>query len=165
MKPIVFVFSHDVIFDGVKQESSLLAIRMRDEQGNGLFDEFVFDEDYLTKFRELFFDARAAMDFILSKYMKEVPVDVLYSEAKDFSKERDYEVFLSMPDHWNFHLSSPLNSKIKEFLIAYILWRWLETKDTGRAIIYKSRSESVDEEIKRMLNAFTKPAERPHYWY
>ena len=165
MKPVVFVFSHDNIFSGVKQEASLLSVRMKDDKDNPLFDELVFDEAYLTKFRELFFDAQAGMDLVLSKFMKGVPVGMGCLETKDFSKDRDYEVFLAPPAHWNFHLQKPLDIKIKEYLIAYILWRWLETKDLSLAIVYRQRCDSVVDEIRRMMNVFVRGVEREHYWW
>lgn len=55
MIPLVFVFSHDGIFQGVKQESSQLGIRKSDKEGTSVFEQVVFDEGSFFKFRELFF--------------------------------------------------------------------------------------------------------------
>lgn len=59
MPLLTFIYSHDDIFGSVKQESSLHSIRQTDKDGNPMFETLVFDEAYLIKFRELFFNAQA----------------------------------------------------------------------------------------------------------
>ena len=153
MKPVTFIYSHDSIFQGVKQEASLLAVRRTDKDGNSLFGQMVFDEAYLPKFRELFFDAQAEVTPALSAYMKDIPAEPEYFETQDFSKNRDYSFSLIMPDDFNFHVVRPLDIKIKQFLIAYIMYRWLETKLTGDAAVFQQRADKVLSEAKALLNA------------
>jgi hypothetical protein len=63
------------------------------------------------------------------------------------------------------HLNKAVDIKIKQFLISYILYRWLETKLPEEAIIYQQRATSVLSEIKSLLEKRTKPIRRSHgYW-
>ena len=165
MKPLVFMFSHDNIFAGVKQETSLLAERKFDEDNNSLFEELVFDEEYLIKFRELFFDAQAEVTPALSAYMRDIPVEGGYFEEQDFSSDRDYIFNLLMPDDWNFHLVKPVDIKIRQFLIAYIVYRWLETKLPQEALIYQQRAKDVLQDAKVLLDKRTRPIRREHWFY
>jgi hypothetical protein len=165
MKPLVFIFSCENIFQSVKIEASQFAVRRFDKDGSNLFDELVFDEAYIPTFRELFFDGQAEIIAALSAYTKDVPVDPEYFEAQDFSKDRDFRFELAMDDNFNPHLAKAVDIKIKEFLVAYILYRWLETKTPEYASIYLDRLTKVKEEIKKMLEIKTKPLRRWHgYW-
>jgi len=165
MNPLVFIYSHDNIFASVKQESSHLAIRKKDETGESLFEQLVFDEAYLILFRQLFFDAQAEVTPALSGYMKDIPVEAEFFETQDFSENRDYTFNLLMPDDWNFHLTRPVDIKIKQFIVAYIMWRWLETKLPQEAAAYLARATSVLDEAKALLNKRTKPIRRAHGYF
>jgi hypothetical protein len=165
MGVLSFVFSHDSIFSSVKQETSLFAERRFSEDGETLFEQLVFDEEYLIKFRELFFDAQAEMTPILSTYMRDVPVDYECFETQDFSNDRDYIFNLLMPWDWNYHLQKPLDIKIKEFLVAYICYRWFETKIPETAVVYLQRADALLEDIKNLLDRRTGPVRRAHGFY
>ena len=165
MRPLTFIYSHDNIFASVKQESSLLAVRRKDENGDSLFENLVFDEAYLILFRQLFFDAQAEVTPALSAYMKEVPVKPEFFETQDFSSNRDYTFYLLMPDDWNFHLSRPLNIKVKQFIVAYIMYRWLETKLPQESAVYLERANSVLGDAKSLLNKMTQPFRRSHGYF
>jgi hypothetical protein len=146
-------------------EASLFAVRQYGKQGESLFDVLVFDEAYVPKFRELFFDGQAEIISALSGYMKDVPQGSAFFETQDFSKDRDFRFELSMSDDFNLHLAKAVDIKIKEFLVSYILYRWLETKMPEYAAIYLERLTKVKGEIKKMLEAKTRPLRRWHgYW-
>lgn len=162
MKPLIFIFSHDSIFQGVKQESSQLAIRRSDKDGNPLFEQIVFDEAYFPKFRELFFDAQAEITSAISRYMRDIPAESEYFEAQNFLENRDYDFNLLMPDDFNMHMVKPVNIKIKQFIVAYIMYRWLETKLPDESIIYKERADSVLLSAKGLLERRTRPIRRSH---
>lgn len=165
MKPLVFILSCENVFQSVKMEASQFAVRRFDKEGNSLFDELVFDEAYVPKFRELFFDGQSEIVSVLSVYMKNVPVSPEYFETQDFSKDKDFCFELAVSDDFNFHLAKPVDIKIREFLVAYILYRWLETKTPECAAIYFERLAKVKEEIKKMLATKTNPLRRWHgYW-
>jgi hypothetical protein len=172
VKPVVFIYSHDAILQDVKQESSHLAVRKRDKEGfsldkedNSYFEMLVFDEAYLIKFRELFFDAQSEVTSAVSAYLKDVPAFTKYLEEEDFRKDRDYTFALALPDDFNFHMVEPVNVKIRQYLIAYILFRWLETKLPEEASVYLERAIRCTEEIKKLLEHRTKPVRRWHgYW-
>ena len=151
MKPLIFTYSHDQIFTGVKIESSYLAERKQDGNGDGLFDALVFDEEYLVKFRELFLDAQSRVCLALSAYMKDIPEQPDYFQQEDFHDDKDFTIGLIMPNGFLSAMSKPIDITIKEFLIAYIMYRWLETKLPQEAAIYFDRAQSAMDNVKRML--------------
>lgn len=139
---VPYVFSHDNIAEAMKQESSLYAERKLTEEGNSLFDELVFDEEYYRKFRELFFDAQAMVMDRFSAYMQyETDGEAYLFEEADFTIDRDFAFNLLMPDDYNQHYNKMVSIKTREFLVAYIMYRWLETKAPEEAAIYKGRAD------------------------
>ena len=165
MNPLTFIYSHDNIFASVKQEASLLAERRFSQEGESLFEQIVFDEEYLILFRELFFDAQAEVTPALSAYMKDVPVEPDFFETQNFSKDRNCIFYLLMPDDWNFHLYKPVDIKIKQFIVAYIMYRWLETKLSQEAATYLERANSILGDVKSLLNKRIIPMRRAHGYY
>ena len=146
LEPILvpYMFSHDHIMTAVKQESSLYAERKRSEAGDVLFDELVFDEEYLTKFRELFFDAQANVLDRYSPYLNYLPdpPEEIFEEV-DTEKNIDFAFSLLMPCDYNHHYNKMVSVKTREYIVAYIMYRWLETKVPQEAAIYKDRADRV----------------------
>jgi hypothetical protein len=138
---VPYVFSHDNIAEAMKQESSLYAERKLTEEGNSLFDELVFDEEYYRKFRELFFDAQAMVMDRFSAYMQYESDESYLFEESDYTVDRDFAFTLLMPDDYNKFYNKQVSIKTREFLIAYIMYRWLETKSVQEAMIYKNRAD------------------------
>ncbi|MDR1455153.1 MAG: hypothetical protein LBJ01_05835 [Tannerella sp.] len=163
MHPAVLVYPFDNLFQDVKQESSLYAERKTDGDGNSLFEQLVFDEEYLEKFRELFLDARAEIAPALSAYMDPDPPAQGYFEATDFASGRDGLFHLLLPDSFSGALSVALDTNIRQFLIACIMYRWLETKAPADAALYFERAERLKKAVKSMLTV--RPSCRPHgFW-
>jgi hypothetical protein len=100
---VPYIFSHDHILEAVKQESSLYAERKIAGDGQSLFEQFVFDEEYFRKFRELFFDAQAKVMDRYGAYMQYAPEtdEQYFFEESDFSIDRDFSFSLLMPDDYN----------------------------------------------------------------
>jgi hypothetical protein len=94
--------------------------------------------------------------------MKDLPTEPGYAESQDFSSDRDYTFSLIMPDDFNMHLAKAADAKIRQFLIAYILYRWLETKQPHEAVVYTERSGRVLGEVKALLERRTGPVRRRH---
>lgn len=145
---IVVVQTHDDIFKGVKQESSLLAERRTDQQGTPTFEELVFDEEYITLYRELFFDARANVESACSAYM--LPEGEMYFDNQNFDIERDLVLQLEIPD-FKSQMINNVSIKMKAYLVAYIMYRWLETKLPGEAGTYLSRANETLKDMKRFM--------------
>ncbi|MBK5195730.1 MAG: hypothetical protein JJE08_06830 [Proteiniphilum sp.] len=128
----------------MKQESSLYAERKISEGGESLFEHFVFDDEYFRKFRELFFDAQAVVIDRYGAYMQYVTdtVETYLFEEADFSIDRDFVFSLLMPDDYNLFYNKQVSIKTREFLLSYIMYRWLETKSTQEAALYKARGDN-----------------------
>ena len=168
---LTFIYPHDDIFDAVKQESSLYSIRQTDRDGNPMFETLVFDEAYLVKFRELFFNAQAQIIPVLSAYQRDIPEEPEYLERKDFSKDRDFTCHLNMPEDFPAQLSRPIEDYIFNFLKDWIMYKWLETKMPDVAGTFYANCVGVDgyggykSEIKSALNRRLNPTRRWHgYW-
>lgn len=142
---VPYIFSHDHILEAVKQESSLYAERKISGDGQSLFEQFVFDEEYFRKFRELFFDAQAKVMDRYGAYMQYSPEtdEQYFFEESDFSIDRDFSFSLLMPDDYNQFYNKQVSIKTREFLVSYIMYRWLETKDAQDAALYKARADNA----------------------
>lgn len=140
---VPYIFSHDYILEAVKQESSLYAERKTSDTGESLFEQLVFDDEYYRKFRELFFDAQAAVIDRFGAYMQYTAGSstTYFFEESDFSIDRDFTFDLLMPDDYNQFYNKQVSIKTREYLVAYIMYRWLETKSAQEAAIYKSRAD------------------------
>jgi hypothetical protein len=160
-KPILLTLiqTHDDILKGVKMESSYLAKRKSDAQGNDLLDILVFDEEYLVLFRSLFFSTRSKLTSACSAYLK-LPDDPAYFDSQDFSTEKDYVIQLFMPSTFLMPIRESIAIEMKDYIIAYIMYRWLETKLPNEAGIYKVRSNEHLDELKKYLGMRTKPTIR-----
>lgn len=133
-----------------------------------MFENLVFDEAYLSKFRELFLNAQAKLRPILSTYQKDIPVEPEYFERKDFSKNRDFVCHLNMPDDFDANLGRVIEDCIFNFLKDWIMYKWLETKMPDIALVFLNNCTGEDgylNEIKRTLGRRTKPIRRWHGYF
>jgi hypothetical protein len=144
--------THDEIFKGVKQESSLLAERRTDQQGTPTFDELVFDEEYLILFRDLFFDGRSNVESACSAYFREL--DSNYFESNNMEAEKDFTVQLEIKDFLQ-QMANNVSMKMKYYLVAYVMYRWLETKLPQEAATYYARAETHLQDMKRYMEMRT----------
>jgi len=154
------VQTHDEIFKGVKQESSLLAERRTDNQGTPTFDELVFDEEYLILFRDLFFDARSNVESACSAYFY-APDDLF--ESQNFENQKDFVLQLHI-HHFLQQMYNNVCMKMKSYLVAYIMYRWLETKLPQEASIYLTRAETHLQDMKRYMEMRTKQRKIKGSW-
>jgi hypothetical protein len=140
---LTYIQTFDDIQKGVKEESSILA---RDKDN---FEMIVFDEERLTLFRALFLDARANVTSACAAYMKD-QVDYSVFEQNNYDTDRDFVIQLSV-DGFITAMNDSVDIKMKAYLIAYIVYRWLETKLPEIASIYLTRSNTVLQDMKRFL--------------
>lgn len=161
LNTVTIVHSHDDILKAVKQESSLFALQRANDE-NKLFDTLILDEDNDILFRRLFFDAQINVTTACMAYIRiDVPT---YNELQDFSKSRDFVLQLTMPPTFSNQIIPALGIKIKEHLIAYIMYRWLETKQQ-EAPIFKERADMALYEVKKYVGMRNKPLSRQPKWF
>jgi hypothetical protein len=148
----------------VKEVSSHFAVRQRDKDGDSLFEEFVLDEGYETRFRSLFYSAQGELTEYLSGYLKNVPA---VSEVVETNKagDEDWVIQLPMPYSFNESLSKAVGFKVEDFAESYIMYRWLEDKSPETAAGYLSVADKLKTEINANLNKRSCALERPmRYW-
>jgi hypothetical protein len=147
------------------EESSHYAARQRDKDGKSLFEEFVLDEGYETKFRSYFYSAQGELTEYLSAYLKNMPVVPELIDTGKAGKE-DWVIQLPMPLTFNEALARPVGFKIEDFVENYIMYRWLETKSPEAAATYMITSDKLKSEINANLNKRSCSVERPNvYWF
>ncbi len=161
---LIFIYPHDDIFAAVKQESSLHSIRQRDKEGGSMFESLVFDEAYLVKFRELFFNAQAQIIPVIAAY-KKGGAESEYFERRAFTKNRDFICHLLMPDDFNERMSRPLEDAIFNFLKDWIMYKWLETKLPETAAVFAANCEGYKGDVRRALNSRSGAVRRQHSLY
>ena len=64
-------------------------------------------------------------------------------EESDFTIDRDFAFTLLMPCSYNQFYNKQVSIKAREFIVAYIMYRWLETKVPEEAAVYKERSDKA----------------------
>lgn len=150
-----FIYRLEDIFRGVKQITSYLAERKVDSDGNSLFEELVFDEEYETLFKRFFFEAQAGVIKATSGYQKNLPVCPDYFEPEDMSKYSDFVLNLELHNFIPV-LVKVVDVRIKEYLISYITYKWLADKLPNDAEIHLLQANACIEEIKSTLMASRK---------
>lgn len=160
MPILTFIYSGEDIFRSVKQEASLFAERQFDKDGNSLFNSFVFDEEYDILFKKLFFEAQAEVLSAVSAYFKGIPEDAEYFETQNFDKEKDLLIQLLMPDDFMIAMTKPVDIKIKQFIVDYILFLWLRTKSYNDANIYLQQANDSLGDVKSYLERRIRPLRR-----
>jgi len=136
------------IFKAVKQESSLLALRRQDEKGEPLFDKLVFDEAYNILFANLFRDAQSNVVSACVSYL-----DGTY-EYYDNSEYNEEDFNLELTGEFLPAVVKSIDTKMKEYIVAYVMFRWLETK-LPEAQTYLMRATTHLQDMKRFLEMRT----------
>lgn len=149
---LTIIQTHDEIFKGVKQESSLLAARLSEAPGTPTFENIVFDEERLILFRDLFFDGRSNVESACSAYF--MVQDDTYFDSQNFDSQKDFILQLEITDFLQ-QMANNVNMKMKYYLIAYVMYRWLETKLPNEAATYYARAETHLQDMKRYLEMRT----------
>lgn len=136
----LFTFTKDEIFDAVKTESSLFAERQFTDKGDPLFKQVVFDEQYsevIPLFREVFFEAQSEIINIMpSSVLKDCQCTFIDNDAPD---DFTFALNLNCMSNYNSAYFKVITVKVKEALVCYIMYRWLETKMPNEAATYKGR--------------------------
>lgn len=151
---LTMIHSHDDIFKSVKEETTYLAERTFDNEGSALFEKVVFDEEYLTLFRDLFLEGQANIDRVIMPYIREMrQEDEGAFDNQNFDEDRDYIRYMKMPYGFPSTASKPLSVNMKSYLVAYVIYRWLETKLPNEAIIHQKRADAYLDGIKHFIES------------
>lgn len=156
---LVYLFTHDLIQQDVKQETSLIAerrtaVNRQTGEEKPLYEQLVMDEEYDYLFRRLFGEAQAeVMAAIPSRCLRETPTDLkpLVLEHREYDDNRDWLLVLHTPEAFSRQYRKALDSTIEGLLVDYICWRWLETKSAEDAQWYLARIEPRKGEIKKVM--------------
>lgn len=156
----LFINTHDDVLKAVKRESSYIGERTFNEQGESMLDELVYDEEYLIQFRAHFLTARSKVIMATLAYSKNIETDPSFFETHNVDMEKDFVIFLDTPSNHPRQALQPLIVSMKDFIVNYILYLWLENKLPREAQAFLNRSEGDLADIKRGLEMKIKPYRR-----
>lgn len=162
-----FQFTAEEIFKSVKTESSLFASRQFKDNGDPLYRNFVFDEEYsevIPLFRELFFSAQANIISIFpNSLLQDCECSYIEEDAPD-----DFIFCLKIKHchagRYNGAYNKVITIKTKEALVSYIMYRWLETKSPSYSEIYHSRYKGLLDDIRKNVRRVSIGSIRPFPW-
>ena len=155
----IFKHTKESIQQAVKRETAYIAERSEN------FEVIVYDEEYEEQFRDHFLDARANIIEATLAYQKNIPDDDTFFDSTDFTDEDDFTLTLSLPDTIIKQVFKPMTVKMREYLVSYIVYRWLETKIPDMARLYLSRSEEYLSSVKRYCEMRSTPVTRRGMYY
>jgi hypothetical protein len=75
-------------------------------------------------------------------------------ESQNFDSEKDFVLQLEIKDFLQ-QMANNISMKMKYYLIAYIMYRWLETKLPQEAATYYARAETHLQDMKRYMEMRT----------
>jgi hypothetical protein len=164
MQTITITNERDDIRELVKEETSIIAKRrpappplphettlQREELFNDLL---ILDEENETMFNRLFQEAHAeVISRVNAKFIKETTTDVGDGDGNSV-------IILNMPDEWPIQYERSVGFKVRQFIVDYIVWRWLEGKSPGDAAMYFSRLDETVKDIQGLLNRWGRPLRR-----
>lgn len=155
---VFYIITGDTLSKAVKLETSLLAMRRKKQQPDGslreMLDELVLDEDNAILFKRLMNEAHAdIITNISSNMLADTPTDMepVLTEFPDFRQDMDTILYLNMHNDWPMQYKKSVDIKIRQYMIDYICWRWLETKSQEDAVTYQSRLYDTLESIRHLL--------------
>lgn len=149
---IYFIKTHDTIQRNVHQETSYLAARKREDEF--AIDDLVMDEEHDELFRRLFNEAKANIILFISPlYIAKTPTDLspVFAEYKDYRQDRDFLLWLNMPKTFPVQYQKSIDTKIQQYMVDYIVGRWLENKSPNDAVVYLTRLDRTVLEINNYL--------------
>jgi len=154
---LTFIQTKDDIQKAVKQDTSYLGVRTRDGNGDVMFEQVVYDEDYEIQFKRFFLDAQVQIIEACSAYLKGIPAGVSYTDNQNFDEDKDFIIQLAMPDDFLSHNRKVIDIRMRRYMIAHIMYSWLKDKLPQAAAVYENELSPLINGIKSALNTRLTP--------
>lgn len=154
---ITLFYTEGDIFKAVKEDSSHLAERTKDKDGNSLFDDIVYDEEYMINFKRVFLEAQGYILEQCMAYIKSLPAGAEYLDNQNYDINKDFVLQLNMPETFAVQASRILDTKIRTYLIAFILYTWLKDKMPNIAANYYNELDALLKSIRSALTMRATP--------
>lgn len=146
----------------VEHETTDLAKGRTDQQGKPIFDILIMDTDQNLLFRTYFREAAAIAHDKCSAYTKHSPACIGEDDADVTHLDEDFYIILAMPDTFSIPTSSLIDRAIYNHLIAWTIFRWLETKLPNEAQLFRLRSEQSLSDLSTRMERRTTLLQRPY---
>lgn len=150
----------------VKEETSNIAVREFDKDGDSMFESLVFDEAYESLFRTYFQTAQSSLMEYISGYAKDKPFpSYIFETGRSKLKADDYVLYLSMPCSFPDSMAKSVCINIEVYLKSWIIYEWYKTKLPEKANIFLMECERLGRLIRGQLNERSSLITRPNvYW-
>ena len=154
---VTLIYTEQDIFKSVKEDTSHLAERTKDSKGESMFNDIVYDEEYMINFKRVFLQAQGNVLEKCMAYIKSLPAGAEYNDNQNFDTNKDFVLQLNMPDTFVAQASRILDVRIRTYLVTYIIYGWLKDKLPNVAAIYYSELEELLSGVKSTLHLRTTP--------
>lgn len=150
------------IFQRSQHEITELARRRTDQQGHTLYPLLVMDDDHYLIFRDYFREASAQIKEKCTAYIKNNPV-ILGEDTNDITG-MDENLFLTLhlPQTFSTIMAQNIHNAIYNFLIAWVIYRWLEYKLPQEAILFRQKADTHLSNLNTLLEIRIRPVRRPY---
>lgn len=148
----------------VENETAIIARGQKDDKGNSLFSSFVFDEDQYSLFRVYFKEAAEKAIDKCSAYIRNMPVRLGEDDEDARHLDEDFYAILEMPREFSNVEAAGVNQAIYQHLIAFVVYRWLESKIPNLSTVYFNRSEQNLQDLSSRLERRVRPFRRSCRW-
>lgn len=161
MKILDIFISAKEIQQRVEHETVLIAKQRTDQQGRPLYDQLVMDADSALLFRSCFREAATKAQDKCAAYTKNSPASNGEDDANVMQADEDFYAILALPETFPLSVSCLIDQAVYNHLIAWVLFRWYETKLPAEAQIFRLRSEQNLSDLTSRLERRTAPVQRP----
>lgn len=146
----------------VEHETINLA-KIYQSQGQGhLMDSIILDQDQLLIFRTFFKEAIETVNDKCSPYIRQNTIQRGEEYENTTKLDEDFYTILNMPDTFAQQATSGIDRAIYNYLVSWVIYRWLEAKLPNEAQTFKQRADKNLENLSMRLERRIKPLRRPY---
>lgn len=144
----------------VERETSEVARRERDKDGNSLYEDLVMDSQYNDILNFAVKKAGAVINDTLSAYLD--PNTTYIYENGSIINDESLRYSLIFPPTFIRSNIPGINTSIHQYIVSYVCHEWYSAKLPEIAELYRVRMDAALQDIKHRLNMRVKPITRPY---
>lgn len=153
-----FTYEYNQVRIKVERETSEVAKKQFDKEGNSLFEEYVMDEQYEDLLAAYMQQAGAIVRDMLSAYLISIPENY---DDNDIDKD-NVVYYCAFPHTFVRANITGIDESIYEYLVCEICRKWYISMLPNVSAVYQVRAETALRDIKHRLNMRVKPITRPY---
>ena len=162
MKTIDIWIKARQIAERVEHETTVLALACKNRGQQQIYDNIIMDTDQLLNFRTYFKEAVATVQDKCSPYTRHNRPSQGEDDQDTTRLDEDLYIILHMPDQFPDITAAAVDKAIYNYLIAWVIFRWLEVKLPQEAQPFRIRAEQNLSGLSSRLERRTTPFRRPY---